>query len=142
MLRAQALRTSLGPESLIVNRQSKRPSINERRPRGRMNRRALPIHWFQVGAADVPKLSGRLVSNVVCHVAGVPDHHVVVADRFPVNEAVEVCFGHAAVATGVVDSVAKFWSLSRRTQKCLLRKIQTSSTRKPEAQRSAAPRLS
>ncbi len=56
----------------------------------------------------MPKLPRLLVNNVVRYVAGIPDHHVVVADRFAVNEAVEVCFGHAAVAAGgAVNSVIK-----------------------------------
>src|SRR6266850_583296 len=71
----------------------------------------LPLHRLQVGAADVPKLSGRLVSNVVCYVAGIPDHHVVVVDRFTINEAVEVCFGQAAESAGAVDSVVKLRSV-------------------------------
>ena len=66
-----------------------------------------PINRLQVGAADVSKLSGRLVNNVVRHMAGVPDHHVVVIDRFAVNEAVEVCLGDAAESAGAVDSVVK-----------------------------------
>lgn len=59
-----------------------------------MNRRISPIDRLQIRAADVTKFSRRLRADVVRYVAGVPDDHVVVVDRFAVNEAVEVCFGN------------------------------------------------
>jgi hypothetical protein len=68
----------------------------------------LPIHGLQIGAADVPKLSRRLMSNVVRDVTGVPHNHIVVIDRFAVDEAVEVGFSNAANSAGsAVDSVVQ-----------------------------------
>src|SRR2546427_2449609 len=67
----------------------------------------LPIHRLQIRAADMPKDSGRFCTDVVRHVAGVPDDHVVVADRFAVQKAVEVCLGNAAKSTRAIDAVVK-----------------------------------
>ena len=53
-------------------------------------------------------MSRFLMNYIVRHVAGVPDNYIVVIDRFAVDEAVEVCFGHAAVAAGgAIDAVVK-----------------------------------
>ena len=50
----------------------------------------------------------RFGADVVRHVSGIPDDHVVVADGFAVYKAVEVCLGHAAKSTnGAVDAVVK-----------------------------------
>jgi hypothetical protein len=71
-----------------------------------------PVHRLQVGAADVAKLARRFGADVVRYVAGVPDHHVVVADRFTVDEAVEVCFVHTAKsAGGAVDAIIELGSV-------------------------------
>ena len=73
---------------------------------------ASPIHRLQIRAADVAELSGWFVDNIVRHVAGVPDDHVVAADRFAVNEAVEVRFSYTAVesAPHAIDSIVKLCS--------------------------------
>src|SRR5882672_4659500 len=80
-----------------------------------MNRRAglpinqlLPIHWLQIRPADVAEFARRFGADVVRDVAGVPDDYIVVADRFAVNEAVEVCFGETAKsAGGAVNPIVK-----------------------------------
>jgi len=54
----------------------------------------------------VAKDSERFGAEVVGYVARVPDHHVVVADRFAVDEAVDVLFSDTAKpARRAVDAV-------------------------------------
>ena len=58
------------------------------------------------------ELAGLVVSYVVGHVAGVPDDHVVIADRFAVDEAVEVRFSDATEsARGAVDAIIQLVSV-------------------------------
>ena len=59
------------------------------------------------------KDSRWLGADVVRDVSGVPDHHVVIADRFAVDEAVDVRLGDAAAKSTrrAIDSVVKLVSV-------------------------------
>ena len=53
----------------------------------------LPVDRLKAGADDVPECARRLFGHVVREMPRVPDHHVLVVDRLPVFEAVEVRLG-------------------------------------------------
>ena len=53
------------------------------------------------------KDSRRFGADIMGYMAGVPDDHVVVADGFAVQKAVDVCFGNAARSTRAIDAVVE-----------------------------------